>query len=255
MSVRQLAFLYVVAITALCLFAPALAFHDPLSTNPSAQMLQPSETHWAGTDYLGRDIWSRFLYGGQLTLSLTLLSSVIAIVPGALWGIAAGWWRWVDRWAGILLYTLLSVPPLILALLIASLLPASWYAIAISVALAQIAPVMVIARSTTISIRSSEYLKAAQALGAGQMHLLSVHVWPNTAHVLKAYAGIVFAYCLLMVSALGFLGIGFDASYPEWGVMLAESRYVFRASPWPALLPGIAITSLVLAVQALARPS
>lgn len=255
MSARQLAFFYVVAITVFCLFAPALAFHDPLSTDPSAQMLHPSVTHWAGTDYLGRDIWSRFLYGGQLTLALSSLSSVIAIVPGTLWGIAAGWWRWVDRWTGILLYTLLSVPPLILALLIASLLPASWYAIVIAVALAQIAPVVVIARSTTISIRSSEYLKAAQALGAGQGHLLSVHIWPNTARVLKAYAGIVFAYCLLMVSALGFLGIGFDASYPEWGVMLAESRYVFRVSPWPALLPGIAITSLVLAVQTLARPS
>lgn len=253
MKVRRLALLYITGVTALCFLAPGLALHDPLKTEPSSQMLQPSAVHWAGTDYLGRDIWTRFLYGGRLTLSLSLLSSALSVVFGTLWGIAAGWWGWIDRWARMFLYTLLSVPPLILALLIASLLPVSWYATAGSVALAQIAPMVVIARSTTLSIRSSEYLNAAQALGAGQGHMLYFHVWPNIAHILRAYAGIVFAYCLLTISALGFLGIGFDASYPEWGAMLAESRYVFRASPWPAILPGIAISSLVISVQSLAR--
>lgn len=242
--------LLLAGIVLLVLLAPVLSSHDPLRTNPDAQLQQPGSAHLLGTDYLGRDVLSRTLHGGRLTLLTAGAATLIAIIPGTLIGLLAGLrWRWLDGTVNILLNALLAIPMLMLALLFVAALGQGMLTLALATGAAQIAAHARVVRSAVLVVSQSTFVEAAYAMGARKRYIILRCILPNVLPVLLTYAAVVFSYSLLNSAALSFLGLGGEPGIPDWGSMLADGRFAFRSAPWVALAPGTAITLTIMAVN------
>lgn len=249
-SVSALVLLIVVGVV---LVGPSLVTTDPLHTDPAAQLQPPGQQHPFGTDLLGRDVFSRVLHGGRLTLLIAALSTLLAFGIGLPIGGLAGMW---PEHAGaalmIVLNALLAIPGLVIALVVVTLMGRGSLPLVVALGIAQIAPVAVMTRSVILTVRSETYVDAALSLGATSVRILWSHILPNIRPTVLAYGGVVFSYTLLNGAALSFLGVGNEPGTPDWGVMLAEGRSAFRTAPWIGIAPGMAITLLVWAVNDLA---
>ncbi|HMM28105.1 MAG TPA: ABC transporter permease [Aggregatilineaceae bacterium] len=240
-------------IVALSLFAPLLATHDPRAAAPPAQLQPPSREHLFGTDLLGRDVYSRVLYGGRRTFGVALLTALITLGPGLLIGAVAGFrGGWIDMALMTLLDALLAVPALVLALALLTLAGSGSAQIAVAVGVAGIPAYGRVARAAVLEARSRPFVEAARAIGAGPAGILARHILPTIAPPLLAFAGVMLSWAILNSAALVFLGFGGDISAPDWGVMLADGRQAFRTAPWIALAPGVALSATVLAINWLA---
>jgi len=241
------------SIVVLTFLAPVIAPADPMRTDAAIQLQSPGRAHWLGTDLLGRDVLSRVLYGGQRTLLIAALGTLLAIVPGTLVGLVAGIvGSKLDTVVVTVLNALMAFPGLMLGLVIVTVLGGGIFPLAMATGFAQAAPYARITRSAVIAVRSMGYVEAAEAAGANRLHITRHHILPNVQMMLLAYAGVVFSYSILNSAALSFLGLGGEPGVPEWGVMLAEGRTAFRAAPWIGFAPGVAITVTVWAVNRLA---
>ncbi len=230
------------------LVAPLLAPFDPTRTDAPNQLLPPSAEHWLGTDLLGRDVLSRALYGGQHTLIIAVLATLIALTPGILLGLlsqVAG----ADRLVALLINAALAFPGLLLALLVITLLGQGALPLALATGIPQIAPCARVTRAALLAVRSQGYVEAAEALGASRIRVIARHLFPNILTTVLAYAGVIFAYAILNSAALSFLGLGGEPGIPDWGVMLYEGRQAFRSAPWIAAAPGLAVTITVILVN------
>lgn len=240
-------------IATLSLLAPLLATHDPRDAAPQAQLQPPSREHLFGTDLLGRDVYSRVLYGGRRTFGVALLTALITLGPGLLIGAVAGFsGGWLDTALMTLLDALLAVPALVLALALLTLAGSGSAQIAVAVGVAGIPAYARVARAAVLEARSRPFVEAARAIGAGPAGILARHILPTIAPPLLAFAGVMLSWAILNSAALVFLGFGGDISAPDWGVMLADGRQAFRAAPWIALAPGAALSATVLAINWLA---
>lgn len=227
------------------LLAPLIAPYDPMHTDPARQLEAPSRNHLLGTDLLGRDVLSRALYGGQHTLLIAGMATLIAVIPGVLLGLL-GAVNWVDRLVTIFVNAVLTFPGLLLALLILTLIGQGAVPLAMATGFTQLAPCARITRSAVISVMSLGYVESAYSLGARQAWVIVKHVLPNVLFTVLAYTAVIFAYAILNSAALSFLGLGGEPGIPDWGVMLAEGRQAFRAAPWIAAVPGFVITLTVV---------
>lgn len=244
MSARNLLALWFILVLVAPLFAP----YDPMRTDTVNTLQPPNTAHWLGTDSLGRDVFSRVLYGGQRTLLIAAMATAIAVLPGVLLGLLSAF-RWLDRPISIFINAVLAFPGLLLALVIMTLLGQGVLPLALATGLAQVAPVARITRSAVLGVLGLGYVEAARSLGAGQRRVLTMHVFPNILPIMVAYTGVVFAYAILNSAALSFLGLGGEPGVPDWGVLLYEGRQAFRLAPWIAVAPGIAITLTVILVN------
>ena len=233
-------------IVGLCLIAPWIAPYDPLA-EVGEGLTPPSKAHILGLDWIGRDVFSRVIHGGARTLRIAAFATLIAMCAGIFIGAAAGSGSKVlDRVISLLIDSLLAIPGFVLALVILVLIGTGERSIMLAAAAAQIAPTARIARSAVLSIRTRDYVSAAEQLGASRLWIVWNYLLPNSAPILMAYAAVVFTYTLLNGAALAFLGLGGDPSVPDWGMMLYEGRTAFRSAPWIAFFPGVAITGVVL---------
>lgn len=236
------------------LLAPLLATHDPMATNSDAALLPPGAGYLLGTDWLGRDVFSRVLYGGQRTLLLAAAATLVAVLLGALLGLLAGSAsRGIDELLTAVMNALLAFPGLLLALVVVTLLGASPGAVSVATGVALIAGFARVTRSVVLRTRSAAYVEASRALGAGPLRLALRHVLPNALPTLLAYAGVTFAYGVLNGAALSFLGLSGAIGIPDWGAMLYDARVTFRAAPWVSLGPGLGITLIVFTINRLAE--
>jgi len=248
----------VVLISAI-LLAPLLATHDPMTTSSADALHPPSADYLLGTDWLGRDVFSRVLYGGQRTLIIAAVATAVAVIPGTLLGLLAGSaGRRVDDILSAVMNALLAFPGLLLALVVVTLLGTGPWSVAAATGVALVAGFARVTRAVVLRARSAAYVDASRALGAGPVRLALRHVLPNALPTLLAYAGVTFAYSVLNGAALSFLGLSGALGIPDWGAMLYDARVTFRAAPWVSLGPGVGITLIVytinrLADQALAR--
>lgn len=243
--------LIVVFIGVLC--AHVLAPFDPLTSDYQSILQPPSGDHLLGTDQLGRDVLSRLLHGGQRTLLMTGAAATLAITIGTLIGILAGWVGGIaDRTIDAILNALLAIPGLIVAMVILTMLGQGIIAMILATAFMQITPTARIIRAQTLVSKQADYVASAVALGASRAYILRVHILSACLPVILTWGGVTFGYCLLNIGALGFLGLAGEPGLPEWGVMLAEGREVFREGIWVGAAPGIAITLTVLTVNWLA---
>lgn len=234
------------------LAAPLLAPYDALAQSGES-LAPPDAAHPFGTDLAGRDVWSRVLFGGARTLSIAALSVALAVLPGLALGLAAGYLGGiVDAVVVALADALLAIPPLLAALAVVALLGGGAAPIALAVGISGLPGYTRLVRASTRAVRALPYVEAARSLGAHPAGILARHVLPNIARPLLAFAGVTLSWAIMSAAALHFLGLGGDPSAPEWGAMLAEGRQVYRAAPWTALAPGLALTLTLLLVNGLA---
>ncbi len=241
------------SIAALTLAAPLLNLPDPRHALAAAHLLPPSAQHPFGTDTLGRDVLSRTLWGGQQTLLVAILGAGIAILPGLLLGIVAGYDQgWTDRLLMAGMDILLAFPNLLLGLAVISLIGPGRLSIALAVGLASLPAYARVIRTAVQTVRSAPYVDAAHAIGVPPHRVLLYHILPNIQETALSFAGVTLSWAILNGAALAFLGFSGDPATPDWGTMLSEGRTAFRLAPWIALPPGIAITLTIFAANRLA---
>lgn len=241
------------AILLLSLLAPWLATDDPRHAVPEVQLQPPSQDHLFGTDLLGRDVFSRVLFGGRRLLGAALLALSVAIPPGLLIGLIAGYaGRWIDAGLMTLMDALLAFPGLLLALALITLFGSGSTQIAAAVGIAGMPGYARVVRATVIEARALPFIDAAHAIGTRPAGILGRHILPTITPPLMAFAGVTLSWAILNSAALIFLGYGGDISAPDWGIMLAEGRNIFQTAPWVALAPGIALSITVFAINLLA---
>ncbi len=249
----QTPLLILVLLVLITLFAPVLATHDPLSAPPGASLQAPSTEHILGTDFLGRDVFSRVLFGGRQTLGIAALATAISLLPGMIIGVIGGFYnRWPSRLLMAGMDALLAFPNLLLALVLLSLTGSGAWQIALAVGISGLPAYARVTRTIVIQIQTEPYIEAAYAIGARSLRVILRYVLPNALGSLLSFGAITFSWAILNGAGLAFLGFGGDPATPDWGAMLNEGRAVFRLAPWIALFPGLAVTSTVFAVTRLA---
>jgi len=223
-------------------FAPWIAPYSPIGQNLSQRLLPPSAEHWMGTDELGRDIYSRVIYGSQITLTIVLLVAVIAAPLGLMIGAISGYFGgWVDRVLMGVTDVFLSMPKLILALaFVAALGPGINNAI-IAIAITTWPSYARIARAETMTIRNAEFISAVQLQGASPLRIIVRHVLPLCTSSMIIRVTLDMAGIILTAAGLGFLGLGAQPPLPEWGAMISRGRSFILDQWWVATMPGFAI--------------
>jgi peptide/nickel transport system permease protein len=227
--------------------APALAPYDPLKTNTVFRLQPPSSEHIFGTDQLGRDIFSRVLYGARISLRIAILTAVIALAIGGPLGIVSGYFRGrVDDLLMRVTDMFMAFPRLILAMAIAAALKPTLENVVIAISLAAWPAYARLARSVTLGIREENYIEAARSLGASHWRILGRHVLPGAASPAVIQVSLDMGGILLTAAGLGFIGFGAQPPTPEWGLMISEGRNYITAQWWVSTFPGLAISLVVL---------
>ena len=224
------------------LAAPLIASHDPIAQNLGQRLMPPGAEHWMGTDELGRDIWSRVVYGARITLTIVLLVAMIAAPLGLVIGAVAGYFGgWTDRILMGITDIFLSMPKLILALaFVAALGPGIQNAI-IAIAIATWPSYARIARAETLTFRNSEFIAAIRLQGASAFRVIGRHILPLCMSSLIIRVTLDMAGIILTAAGLGFIGLGAQPPLPEWGAMISRGRTFILDQWWVATMPGFAI--------------
>lgn len=237
----------VVFFVLLAIFGPYFAPQGMNDQNLTDRLLAPSSEHWFGTDDLGRDIFSRILYGARLSLSVGFTAVVLSAVMGSFLGIIAGYYgRWVDTIISRLFDIMLAFPSILLAIAIVSILGPSLQNALIAIAIINIPSFGRLIRSRVLSIKEEEYILAAKAIGMKNSRILWKHILPNSMTPVIVQGTLAVATAILEAAALGFLGLGAQAPQAEWGKMLADARSFFMTAPWAMIFPGVTIMLTVV---------
>lgn len=231
----------------LAVLAPLISPYDPYEIDLVNKLQPPSSDHIMGTDDKGRDIFSRILYGSQLSLAVGFVSVFIGALFGIVLGIISGYYGgWVDTIIMRFIDVLLAFPGLLLALAIVSALGPSLINVMIAVGVFSIPTFARIVRGSTLSVKKMEYIDAIRVLGASDLKIIFVHILPNIMSPIIVQGTLRLATSILSVAGLSFLGMGAQPPTPEWGAMLSDGRDFLFTAPHIALFPGIAIALIVL---------
>lgn len=248
---KGLAVFWLVLVVASTSFAPAISPYSPQSVVEDA-LQPPNQQHPLGTDALGRDLASRLLHGGRVTILASLSATAITILLGGISGtLAAVLGGWFDRITMWLVNVLLAIPGLLLAMLLVAVFGPGLTAVVLAVGFSGAPTFARLARSISLQILEQGFIRAATALGAGRRWILIQHVLPNGLGPLISVSTTHYAWALLGTTTLTFLGLAGDPSLPEWGSMLDSSRAYLVESPWGAFWPGLAITVTILSVHSI----
>jgi peptide/nickel transport system permease protein len=225
------------------LLAPVLRPYEASTDRDlRARLAPPSAEHVFGADELGRDIFTRVWHGGRISLRVGLVAVAVAVVIGTLLGLVAGYFGgWIDTLIVWLLDILLAFPGILLAIAIVATLGPSLTNALIAISITQIPIYTRIVRSVVLSLRESEYVQAAKALGSGGGRVVLRHILPNALSPLIVQLTLSIGVAILDVAALGFLGLGAQPPTPEWGLMIRDGFSQFLRAPWMSIFPGIAI--------------
>ena len=232
---------------AIALLAPAIAPHDPLAQSLGDRLEPPSSAHVFGTDDFGRDVFSRVLWGSQVSLRLGLVAVGIALVFGGLIGLLAGYYGgWFDLVGMRVMDLMLAFPSILLAIVVVAVLGPSLNNAMIAVGVMAVPQYARIVRGSVLSVRGLEYVQAARALGAGDRRILWRAILPNVGGPIIVTASLGLATAVLDAAGLSFLGLGAQPPTPEWGSMLSQGRELVLVAPWVLTAPGIAVFLSVL---------
>jgi peptide/nickel transport system permease protein len=252
-------------VVAVALSAPLLGTRDPTQIDPAGRNRRPGAertvrqddgsqravTHWMGTDPLGRDVYSRVIYGARVSLVVGLTVAVISVALGLAIGVAAGYLRWLDGIVMRIMDGLMSIPAILLAIGLVAISRAGLRAVILAIVIPEVPRVARLVRSVVLSIREEPYVEAAVALGGRTPLLLARHVLPNTVAPLMVQGTFVAASAILVEAILSFLGVGIPPETPTWGNIMAEGRALFRIFPHNIFFPGVFLAVTVLAVNLL----
>jgi peptide/nickel transport system permease protein len=240
-------FLIIVIVFLLAIFAALIAPYNPDDINVKAILLAPSSQHWMGTDGLGRDVLSRMLFGGKISLLVGLVAVGISTAIGVVLGALAGYYRgWVDTFIMRLVDVMLSIPSFFLILAVIAFLEPSITNIMIVIGLTSWMGVARLVRAEFLSLSQREFVQASRTLGAKDARLIFKHLLPNSLTPIIVSSVLGIASAVLMESGLSFLGLGVQAPQSSWGNILADGREYIQFAWWLSVFPGLAILITVL---------
>jgi peptide/nickel transport system permease protein len=220
--------------------APVLA-GDPGHMDVARRLAAPSRAHWFGTDDVGRDVWSRVVYGARLSVLVGVAVVVFSFGIGVVCGLVAGYYRRLDNVVMRVMDGLMAFPAIVLAIALMAALGASVLNVIVAIGVVYSPRVARVVRGSVLVIRETSYVEAARALGASDLVLIARHVLPNCLSPVIVQGSFVFAAAVLTEAALSFLGVGVPPYVPSWGVILAEGRLYIQQAPWLVIYPGVAI--------------
>lgn len=229
--------------------APWLAPHDPLTMDPLFRLKGPSDTYMLGTDNFGRDILSRVLIGGRLSLLIGIATAVVAVVLGLLIGLIAGFFRAADAVIMRMMDALMAIPSILLAIALVALNGPSVGSVIAAITIPEIPRVVRLVRAVVLSAREEPYVEAAIALGSSMPKILLRHLVPNTLAPLIVQGTYILASGILTEAVLSFLGAGVSTETPTWGNIMAEGRMFFRIKPELILFPGLMLSLCILSIN------
>lgn len=249
-AIAGLAILLIWIIAAL--IGPSLLPYTYTGMDMNNQMVAPGEAgHLLGTDALGRDVFSRIIYGSRSILTIALLTSLLSSIAGIIIGFTAGYFGGiVDTIFLRIMDILMAIPPLVLAMVVLGILGNSTIVgLTIIVSIAFTPATARVARGALLTCKSNEYVDAARIRGESHLYIMFVEILPNTIGPVIVEITARFAYSIMMIASLGFLGVGLQPPTPDWGMMVIENKSLIRAAPWTVLYPSLAIASLVIAIS------
>jgi peptide/nickel transport system permease protein len=227
-------------------FAPVLAPYPIEEMKMENRFLAPSAEHWLGTDEFGRDILSRMMHGGRVSLMMGLVAVSIAGTFGVILGVISGYYRRLDMYIMQCMDILLAFPSLLLAIAIIAILGVGLTNAMIAVAISVIPSYVRVVRGTVLSIREKEYIEAVKALGVSDFKIIVKHILPNVMSPVIVLSSLQFGTSILAAAALSFLGLGAQPPTPEWGAMAYVGKSFLLNAWWMSLFPGLAIMLVVL---------
>lgn len=227
-------------------FAPLIATHPINEMNYDHTLMSPGAEHYLGTDEFGRDLFSRILYGGRVSLVMGLVVVSIAGTIGVILGIIAGYFRRIDIFIMQCVDILMALPSLLLAIVIVAILGVGLTNAMIAVAIAVIPSFVRVVRGSVLSVRESEYVEAARALGVKDWKIILKHILPNIASPIIILATLEFGSAILAAAALSFLGLGAQPPSPEWGALVYVGKSFLSQAWWITVFPGLCIMLVVL---------
>jgi peptide/nickel transport system permease protein len=250
---------------AIAIAAPFLGTKDPAEINPTLRNRTPGYeqtirnddgstrtfTYRMGTDSLGRDIYSRVVYGARISLIIGASVAIISVAFGLVIGLVAGYIRWLDAIVMRLMDGLMAIPAILLAIALVSLFRAGLVSVIVAIVVPEIPRVVRLVRAIVLSVRTEPYVEAAICAGTRTPALLARHILPNTVPALIVQGTFICASAMLIEAILSFLGIGIPPETPTWGNIMAEGRGLFRLYPHNIFFPGICLALTVLAVNVL----
>jgi peptide/nickel transport system permease protein len=246
-------------ILASALAAPILAPHDPLAQNTRERLLPPiweggKASNLLGTDSLGRDVLSRLLYGGRVSLLVGFLTVAISGSAGLLVGLVSGYvGGWIDRIIQMVAYAQLSMPVILLAIAVIAVFGSGLINVILVLAIASWVPSSRLVRGLVFQTKQLQFVEAARMVGATHTRIVRRHIFPQVVSVFLALAALQVGSMIIFEAALSFLGLGVQPPTPTWGGMISDARDYMHLAPWLSVFPGIAIALTVLAVNAVAR--
>jgi peptide/nickel transport system permease protein len=247
---RRLVLLGVVLVGVLvCMgvFGRFLAPYSPIAQNFSEVLAPPSARHWLGTDELGRDTWSRLLWGAAISLQVGVAAVLMAAIPGVIVGVNVGFrGGWVDNVVMRVLDGFMALPSLILALTIVAVLGANLVNVTLAIAVTSFPHYARIVRGQVLSIRESDYVLAIRSVGAPDPRIIFRHVVPNVISPVLVHASLGVGVAIMAEAGLSFLGLGVQPPTPTWGSMIQVGFQYLELAPWLVMAPGIVIFMAVL---------
>ena len=229
--------------------APWLFTHDPTAISPARRTRPPSADHWFGTDMLGRDVYSRVVYGARISLTVGLSVAILSTAIGLVVGMVAGFSRPVDAVVMRVMDGLMSIPAVLLAIALMALTRASIENVIVAITIAEVPRVSRLVRGVVLSLREQPFVEAARATGTRVWKILARHILPNTLAPLIVQGTYICASAIITEAILSFLGAGTPPNIPSWGNIMAEGRSLFQVAAYIILFPGMFLSLTVLAVN------
>ncbi len=234
----------------IAILAPWIA-NDPMKLTPVNRLKPPGEAYWFGTDFLGREVFARTIYGARVSMVVGVAVAIVSVSIGLVIGLMAGYVRWIDAVVMRIMDGIMAIPGVLLAIALIAVAGANLMNVVIAITIPEIPRVVRLVRSVVLTIRGQPYVEAAIAAGSPLPKILFKHILPNTLPPLIVQATFVFASAVVIEAILSFLGAGTPPEIPSWGNIMAEGRTFFQVAPWILFFPGVLLAVTVLAVNIL----
>ena len=242
-------FFILIVVSTVTVFATQVDRIDPMFIDPVVRMQAPSAAHWFGTDNMGRDVYSRTIHGGRVSLLVGFGAAILSTAAGMIIGLISGYERRLDMVIQRFMDALMAFPVLLLALALIAMLGSSLNNVIIALTVVNTPRMARIVRAQVLSLREQEFVQAARAIGAPVWRIMLMHVAPNTFAPVMVQATFIFAIAILVEAGLSFLGLGIPPDQASWGNILALGRHFFQIAVWVAFFPGLVLTVSVLAIN------